>query len=431
MGGVVLVSSLAWLRMRNLSRRWSIHSVLFGNVLWLVLEKAITVGFVLSCDAILARTLSISEFGQWQYAFNLASLLGCMGFVAGAEVIVPALSRHLLIRSQIISAGAIVRSIFALLTIVGTSVVCHFVVDDPNVRKLTVMAVVIVVVNEAAAVCTAYFQATTNMRPVAGCRLLALSVRVSLFYLASHYVNDAAFFAVIRWIESAFLCILLVALVRTRGIAWKPRKFVIKVILIRGVKFLPPIIMMYAFTRIDRIYIEHYLSYSSVATYSVAQQFVEQCFMLITIVVQTLAPKYIYSLQSSAQLGRRAVKIAILLLVLSCAMILGTWLIGQKFITMIFGSRYAASFSFMHILVFSTIPFAVDAVITQILLKEKAAGYLLLKWMVMVAVAVAVYQVIIPIIGVAYLRFVFLFNFSCMAVVSLLILCIYRARVRV
>jgi O-antigen/teichoic acid export membrane protein len=397
-------------------------------VFWLTLEKAITVCFVLSCDALLARSISVSEFGQWQYAFNLASLLGCIGFVAGAEVIVPALARHSSIRSEIISAGGVVRSCFALLTILVTALVCHFVVPNENVRKLTVMAVVIVVVNEAAAICTAYFQAMTVMRPVAACRLTALAIRATLFYVGTHFVRTADVFAVFRWVESALLCVLLVLLVRTRGITWKPRNCIIKIVLFRGVKFLPPIIMMYAFTRIDRIYIEHYLSFASVATYSVAQQFVEQCFMLITIVIQTLAPKYLYTLRNGDEIMRCAAKIAALLVALSCGMVLGTWLIGERFISLVFGHRYADSFASMRILVFAAIPFAIDSVITQLLLKAKAAGYLLLKWSIMVVLAIGVYQFAIPFLGIDYLRYVFLFNFSCMATISLLILWGYRRR---
>lgn len=424
----MLSSYFARLHVNNLYHRWSVHRALFDNVLWLTLEKAITVGLVLSCDALLARTISVSEFGKWQYAFNLASLFGCMGFVAGAEVIVPALARHISIRSQIITAGGIVRSFFAFLTILVTALVCHIFVQDENVRRLTVMAVVIVVINEAAAICTAYFQAMTTMGPVAACRLAALAVRATLFYAGSHFFKNADIFAVLRWIESALLCVLLLLIVHARGITWKPRKYVINIILYRGVKFLPPIIMMYTFTRIDRIYIERYLSFASVATYSVAQQIVEQCFMLITIVVQTLAPRYIYSLRSNDELMRRAVKIGMLLIALSSAMIFGTLLIGEKFITIVFGHRYVDAFSFMRILVFSLIPFSIDAVVTQLLLKGKAAGYLLLKWSIMVVVAVAVYQFAIPYLGVNYLRYVFLFNFSCMAATSLLILWRYRNR---
>ncbi|MEB0084537.1 oligosaccharide flippase family protein, partial [Glaciimonas sp. Gout2] len=259
------------------------HSQIYKNVGWLIGEKLLTIALVLFCDGLLARTITIGEFGQWQYSLNLASMIGCVGFVAGAEVIIPALARYTRLRSEIITAGFIVRSFFSLLTVLLSAIICDVFFDNSVVGKLVVIALIIVVVNETTSVIVAYFQAITNIRPVVLCRLLALAIRASLFYVVSLNTKNIFLFISVRGIEVVVTGILLVLLIRTQPIYWRPNTRIIKIILIRGIRFLPSILAMYAYTKIDRIFVQKYFSYEYLAVYSIAQQYVEQCFLLITI----------------------------------------------------------------------------------------------------------------------------------------------------
>ncbi|MEB0014183.1 oligosaccharide flippase family protein [Glaciimonas sp. Cout2] len=402
------------------------HSQIYKNVGWLIGEKLLTIALVLFCDGLLARTITIGEFGQWQYSLNLASMIGCVGFVAGAEVIIPALARYTRLRSEIITAGFIVRSFFSLLTVLLSAIICDVFFDNSVVGKLVVIALIIVVVNETTSVIVAYFQAITNIRPVVLCRLLALAIRASLFYVVSLNTKNIFLFISVRGIEVVVTGILLVLLIRTQPIYWRPNTRIIKIILIRGIRFLPSILAMYAYTKIDRIFVQKYFSYEYLAVYSIAQQYVEQCFLLITIVVQSISPKYIFSTQYTSLNFRQVIfKIGFFLFLIATFLIIVTQLIGNIFISSVFGSKYLGSFEIMRVLVVTTIPFAIDTLATQILLKEKAAFLLFLKWLVMAVFAVFMYVIVLPIMGSSNIRYIFIINFTVMALLSLILVKCY------
>lgn len=396
------------------------HRIVCNNMLWLFTERLLSVGLALLCSAILARSLSNSQFGKWQYAQSIAALFSSMSLFAGAEVAIPILARNKKIISTVVSSTFLLRLFGAFIVLPICLGVLKILGTDRLVTALILFFLMQIALGEAFGVIGNYFQATINIRPVSICRLTALAGRSLIFVLAYIFSKDMTAFVAAMFLELLITIMLLLSLARKWHIRWSPQIRPAWIILKRGSFFWPGLVLMYAFLRADRIYIEHIFSYVTVGQFSVAQQLVEQGFTLIIIAVQSLAPKYIFSRQSNKELIGKLMKICIILMITATCLSLLAASIGPWFLHYMYGEKFATSGRYFHVMCFAMIPYALDAVLNQVLLREKAAKLLLAKWLVSVICMYIVYTYFSLYFDQDNLGYIYLINFSILAGLSIL-----------
>jgi len=372
-------------------------------------------------EGMIARLLSNYQYGQWVYTLNLVTLMSSLALIAGAEVAVPALSRNKKIANEIMSNVFFIRIVFAIFAYLIVTIYAAVFVKDIFLKDLLHILSLIIIFNEPFSIVINYFQSIVKIRSVVVYRMLALSIRTLFVYVCFKYSVNSSVLAWSRVLEAFFLAVLLIGV-------WKYYKFevvlnnrVFNVVILRGLYFWPSLLLMYIYLRVDRFFVEHYLSFSVLAIYGVAVQFVEQSFVLIKMILQSAAPMYIYKKQSKSELILRLVKLIVLMLVISISIItLSYWLLPYL-VDMVFGEKYKPASELTIYMLPALIFFSIDNVLMQYIYREKLGKEMMIKWSAGLIIMAVSYYIYFSYLKYSNLYIIYNFNYFIMAMITSII----------
>nr|WP_257008437.1 oligosaccharide flippase family protein [Haemophilus haemolyticus] len=197
---------------------------------------------------------------------------------------------------------------------------------------------------------------------------------------------------------------------------------VIRILFLRGVKLWPALIFMYLFQRLDRFYIEYYFSFDVLGQYGIAVQLMEQGFLLLGIIVQSISPKLIYLKASQNKIRDNLLKLLIIIFLVSVMFLILGYILIPYFIFFVYGDNYSLASDISKGMLFAIIFFGIDTVITQYLYREKKTLYILLKWVAMSIIMSVSYYVAYSVIRIESLSIIYVINYILMSLISVIIL---------
>lgn len=397
------------------------------NIFFLFLEKLITIFLVFYTEGTIAKVLSISEYGQWVYSVNFILLLSSLTLVVGSEVSTVALSRNKKISGEIIFVVFIFRMIFSCVAFIISIFYALYVVNDELVKDFIIILSFFLVLAEPFGVISNYFQANVKIFPVVVVRLLGLLIRASVVTIGVYFVNnfkDYSFIPFSRVLETLVVSIGLVFVILKvkQNFSFKWDFVIAKVILYRGLKFWPALVFMYLFQRLDRFFIEKYFSYDVLGQYAIAVQIMEQGFLLLGMIVQSISPRLIYIKTSCLQLKKNVFKLAIILFGVSVVGCFLGYLSIPYIIKMIYGDQYIMASDIARSMLIVLIFFSIDTVIMQYFYREKLAKYIFIKWVILSFVMVCGYYIAYEIFELKSLSAVYILSYFLMLVFSTLVI---------
>lgn len=397
------------------------------NIFFLFLEKLITIFLVFYTEGTIAKVLSISEYGQWVYSVNFILLLSSLTLVVGSEVSTVALARNKKISGKIIFVVFIFRMIFSCVAFIISIFYALYVVNDELVKDFIIILSFFLVLAEPFGVISNYFQANVKIFPVVVVRLLGLLIRASVVTIGVYFVNnfkDYSFIPFSRVLETLVVSIGLVFVILKvkQNFSFKWDFVIAKVILYRGLKFWPALVFMYLFQRLDRFFIEKYFSYDVLGQYAIAVQLMEQGFLLLGMVVQSISPRLIYIKTSYSQLKRNVIRLAIILFTLSVVGYILGYLSIPYIIKVIYGDQYGMASEIACSMLIVLMFFSIDTVIMQYFYREKLAKYILMKWIILSFLMVCGYYVAYEIFELRSLSAIYILSYFFMLVFSTLVI---------
>ncbi|EIL1431206.1 oligosaccharide flippase family protein, partial [Escherichia coli] len=149
------------------------------------------------------------------------------------------------------------------------------------------MLSVIIILNEPFSVVINYYQSITKIKSIALLRLFSLACRTFFIWLCYCLTLQANLLALSRVIELFVLAISLIFLWKYKKFRWKVKPGITKFLFIRGASLWPSLVLMYLYLRMDRFFVEHYLSFEVLAVYGIAVQLTEQTFVLVKMIIQS------------------------------------------------------------------------------------------------------------------------------------------------
>ncbi|MFL4411640.1 oligosaccharide flippase family protein [Citrobacter portucalensis] len=357
-----------------------LYNPVLNNIIWLILEKIVTLSLIFYSEGLIARSLTKELYGQWIYSLNLVTLLSSIALIAGAEVAVPTLSRNKKIRRELIASIFSVRLFFSIIAYIGVNVYTHFFINENSIRSFISVLAFIIILSEPISVIINYYQAIVSIKKIVLFRVLSLASRVLIVVISYNYHLDPEFIALSRVVEMLVLALLLGYLWKVKKFGFRLNKKICKVIISRGVYFWPSLVLMYVYLRADRFFVEHYTSFTILALYGIAVQLTEQTFVLTKMIIQSVSPIYIFSKVSKNVLKKNILRLICLILAVNSAIIIFSYLLLPTVVPFLFGNKYYGAVQFTLSMLPALLFYSIDSVLMQIIFREKMGGALLIKW---------------------------------------------------
>lgn len=145
-------------------KRIFFSSDIFKNIIWLIIEKMYFVILVFLSEAMISRSLGVTDYGKWVCSVNWVVVVSSVALVAGSEVLIPALSRHKKIVNELISAAFLIRMIGALLAFIFIWTYAVFFVTDEEIKRILYCLSFVLLLNEPFGVVTNYLQSIIKIK---------------------------------------------------------------------------------------------------------------------------------------------------------------------------------------------------------------------------------------------------------------------------
>lgn len=407
----------------GLVRRLYSNPVL-NNIAWLLFEKGITVLLIFWSEGLIAKSLSVQQYGQWVYSLNLVILISSIALISGAEVAVPVLSRNKKIKNELISSIFIIRFSFALLAFIFCIVYAVFIVKDKAVSHFLIILSFMLIFNEPFSVIINHYQSLVKIKSIIFLRIFSLFIRcavVFLVYKLSLSIYDIAFS---RVAEMLVLACLLLYLAIKNNFSFVLDYAVLKIVFIRGLYLWPSLILMYVYLRMDRFFVEHYLSFTGLAIYGIAVQLMEQLFVLIKMVIQSASPVYIYPKQAYVKLKKNMLRMILLMLVLTILISIPAYYLLVTMVNFVFGSKYSdAALVTVHMLP-AILFFSIDSVFMQYIYRQKMMRALIIKWIMALIISASSYYIYFGILKKSDPAIIYISNYFAMMLITISIVVI-------
>lgn len=396
------------------------HKQIVSNIFWLIAEKIITIILVFYVEGVIARLLSQQDYGKWIYSVNLVLLLSSLSLIVGAEVLVPTLSKHKKIADSLLFNTFIIRLVFGFFASFCTFIYANFFVTDVILKSLLGALALVLLLNEPFGVVTSYFQSKVNILPVTIVRIIALGVRALVATVILKWalsIDYIPWSRILEAITSAIGLSLLYIIYRGK-IRFNFSKKISKILFYRGLLLWPSLMMMYFFQRIDRFFIEHYLSFNYLALYGISVQIIEQATLLFGMVIQSIAPIFIFNRMSDAERFGKLNRIVMLMVGLSMVSIIVGYFLIPFFIQLVYGKSYDGAIPITIGLLPSLLFFSIDTVLTQYFYAKNLGNKLIYKWIVMAIVTCINYWVCLGVFQLESAVLVFNINYLIMLLIT-------------
>nr|WP_226806904.1 oligosaccharide flippase family protein [Candidatus Vallotia cooleyia] len=374
-----------------------------SNLCWLGLERFTQIGVAILISGVLARYFGADLFGKWQYANTLLLVLAPLTWVCGAEILVPTI-----VNSSEQQLGTILGSAFALrfavsaLAIPLTWAGIAFGLTEPTVGTiLAALAVTMLFREPLIGVVNSWLQSITYAKPQLITSIVTALAKAGGAWLLVRVAASAVGFAWLWTAEAAIIAAVLLIYYRIRHghLDWCVERTLLRTFSSSGTVFWLGLSCMCLFLKLDRLVLERYVSFSELGRYAAAQQLNENWIALPLMLAQTLAPAFVYRVTDISRLRRN---IGRLLWMTAALMSMGAILLDLAavwIVQTVFGPGFNGVVHILRVAVWLSVPAGVEAIGNLVMLKYQAKFVLLAKWLLALAVALALDFLLIPAFG--------------------------------
>lgn len=399
------------------------------NIAWLVLEYVFKMFGALGVSAIVARHLDVGTYGLFQYAVGIILIFSSISFVCGAEVLVPKLvtASKQEVR-QIVGSAFFLRLIFSIVALT-LLLVYAFVAENKNWMLFALLSPIIIL-GEPFGVATAWLQSQTNNKPRTILVNIALTIKVGALFVAMHFGGGINSIAAIWLLEAVIISCGLVYILKKEGI-WPlapPKVALIKELWLEGAPFFAAMIIGFVFIRLDMLVLRFFGEGDDIGIYAAAFQMLSSIVAFSPILVNSMAPTFVYKNSNMRAVKINVVRIAGLVVAFALAAGGMAVLLGKHLIPLLFGVRYIDAIPVFNALAWAGVLVFIDAALNVYLIKIKRGNYISIKWIFAIAISAPVYVVYVREVGVLGAVYGYASGYFVACILGVLFLAILKPR---
>ena len=368
------------------------------NILLLIVEHGARIVSSLIITAILARQLTIEDYGYFQYALNLVMVFSSFCFVCGAEVLVPSLvnvdSNN---RKKVLLNVFYIRAIASLIAY-ALLIVFAFSFNDENFYLFLILGVILIL-GEPFQVVTAVLQADTNIGSKIKVTLFSLFIKLSLL-ISLYFLNikDEYLFSlawVLEYLSTALGLFMIFYMKYGNPVGGFDKKIFL-IYLKKGLPFFYSLLAMYLFIRMDMLMLKKLGTAYELGLYSASVQLGLVVTAISPILVMSLAPSLVYKHAVEAVVKRNVIIIALLMFIFSITLVLLLHIILPYIINLLLGDKFKNSYDILYWYLLASSFLFLDNGLNIYIMKINK-GYLAgVKWLLSLVVALMLYWIFIP-----------------------------------
>lgn len=373
-----------------------------ANIAWLASEYAFKMLGGICIVSLMARTLGVESYGEFQYALGLVTIFMAFSYVCGAEVLVPKLvSADHKTRVDLLSAAFFLRMFFSALAYFFL-VFYLSLFESSAVRRVAVVLGFVIFLNEPFGVVIALLQAKVEIKPkalAASVATLAKAGLVLIFYWASF---DSPWMYAWAWVlESLIIACALIYIYRVR---YSTSFFFVGVkssakLLSEGFPFLMGSLAAYSFLRLDVVLLKHFGSPVDLGIYSTAIQLLSVLTAFAPILVMSMASSMVYAQESLLMVKWNICKIATIMILFSLFGAFFLNLLSPIILPKMFGNSYSEVVPVLKWLSVSSVFLFLDAALNSFFIKVRRGSLITYKWIFATAASGIVHWLFIPKFG--------------------------------
>ena len=368
------------------------------NILLLIVEHGARIVSSLIITAILARQLTIEDYGYFQYALNLVMVFSSFCFVCGAEVLVPSLvnvdSNN---RKKVLLNVFYIRAIASLIAY-ALLIVFAFSFNNENFYLFLILGLILIL-GEPFQVVTAVLQADTNIGSKIKVTLFSLFIKLSLL-ISLYFLNikDEYLFSlawVLEYLSTALGLFMIFYMKYGNPVGGFDKKIFL-IYLKKGLPFFYSLLAMYLFIRMDMLMLKKLRTAYELGLYSASVQLGLVVTAISPILVMSLAPSLVYKHAVEAVVKRNVIIIALLMFIFSITLVLLLHIILPYIINLLLGDKFKNSYDILYWYLLASSFLFLDNGLNIYIMKINK-GYLAgVKWLLSLVVALMLYWIFIP-----------------------------------
>lgn len=377
-------------------------SILF-NILWLLIEYGSKLVLALIFNGIMARALGVEEYGILQYSISLVTIFSAFSFICSAEVIVPKLVNANDHKRRIILGNTFnIRLLFSFIGYVSLLLFSYYQVSIKEFQIICIIGLILLV-NESFAVVTAWLQANTNSKPRSILMIIGASARCCIAFLLYYLSVTDIFYYSFVWIVDAYILAIGLLLYYKKVnkeyfFFFSPKLSIL--LLKKGLPFFIGLLFMYAFLKMDVVFLKQYILPKEMGFYTASLQLFNTIIILAPIISISLAPKMVYSSNDINIIKKRIVLISIFMTLFSGVISCVLYFLSSTIINILFGNEFKGTNDiFIYMLLIVPLYFLSEG-LNLYFIKYGLGKLLILKWIIALSLSLLLYILLIPSYGV-------------------------------
>ncbi len=340
------------------------------SLFWLGGEKVLQLVFAAVSVGLIARTLGVDAFGQFQYVLSILSVFSVVGLVAGPELAAPLLAR----RTQAVDRRHLLGSLFVLRLAASAAAFLLMAAwslwrEPPDLRLPLLVLSVSLLVAEPFNVLRLIREVSQYTRVFTLIRLLMSSLELAAIAVLYVLRMPLTAFVAVYSIQYFLMALCYVCTVREDGPPWRwpiARERMLW-LLRQGVTVWLGIQALTLIQRLDRLVLHGRLSADLYGQYSAALGLLSGVWFFGTVAVVALAPSLVY--RSAPGTSRPAWHFVGILAVIGLLAALATSALAPVLIPLIFGAGFAPAVEILRAAAFILVPgfaaLSLDALLIQ------------------------------------------------------------------
>ncbi|MDG6897963.1 hypothetical protein A6A19_08245 [Actinobacillus delphinicola] len=389
-----------------------LNKKIIHNIAWLLGEHSWRIISGLIVASILARQLSLDNYGIFQYSLALVAIFSSVSFICSGEVLVPMFANvEKNEQNKILINAFFLRLFFSILAFILLNVYAYFTETINNYYVVLIIGLSLLM-TEATAVVVAWLQSKTYMKPNSVLFFITQLIKtlfcIILYFIGVRNVYIYAFVFVLQPILAS-IGLIYIYFKMNKSFIVEYDFLLIKKLFKLGLPFFYGLMVWYLFSKLDFLFLKQMVSVNDLAYYGAAVQLTNTIKIMAPIFVMSMAPILVYK-QTSNYLVKRNI-----LLMSGCLLILGilTAIFVQLFapfiVPFLFGNKYDHSIKLTILLTWFLCLFFVESGLNVYLLKIQEGNLITIKWIIVSIVSIPTYFIFIKyynIYGAVYTQIV-------------------------
>jgi O-antigen/teichoic acid export membrane protein len=375
---------------------------ILNNISWLLLEHGVRLVAGVFSASILARVLGVEGYGMFNYILGLTLIFQSLSYINPAELMVPKLSNADNIeRRTLMGNGFFIRLFFSL--IAYTCLLLFLAITDGAFQfKLAVILGVVIFLNEAFAIITAYLQSQTiikyRSRLVMLVDIIKALVLISLYQLG---VESIYTYAIVHVGQNLLIALGLLFIYRSVA---RENFFYFSLsesyhLVREGLPFFIGIIFMIIFNRADIVFMRHLSDGTSLGLYASSIQLFNHAIVVAPILASSCAPLLVYKHDELSIIKKNVLLLSTVMCFFGTLTALVLYYLAPILISVIFGERFTNAIDIFQYLLIVLPLFFLNEGLNIYLIKMKLARFMIYKWLIVLIGAIIAYTQLIPILN--------------------------------